>query len=65
VDVSYSPSAGDLNPQLKVERLAREAEARLFHGRRQFAALLGDGISSAYDWADAMLAEEKARYGGQ
>lgn len=64
----------------KLERAAREAEARLFHGRRQFAgialrAILEDYSSAvelkhagkwaklAFDWADAMLAEEKARYG--
>lgn len=58
MDVSYSPSAGNVNSQLKAERAAREAEARLFHGRRQFAAialkehlatlnLLGDGISES------------------
>lgn len=68
-----------MNEKVRAERLAREAEARLFHGRRQFAgialrALLSIGgvavngklaVNSklAFDWADAMLAEEEARYG--
>lgn len=67
---------------LKRERAAREAEARVFHGRRHFAGIAlkvimasphhgpyGEpayrkiAVGLAFDWADAMLAEEKARYG--
>lgn len=67
--------------QMRAERAVREAEARVFHGRRQFAGIALRALMSthcrytvdsesgkcglakaAFDWADAMLAEEKARY---
>jgi hypothetical protein len=60
----------------RAERLAREVEARIFHGRRHFAGIAlralieiygiaerSKVVGMSFDYADAMLAEEKSRYG--
>lgn len=80
--MNYAPLSDQAKAQIRLERAAREAEARQFHGRRGFASVALKALLSiesttrysdlerdkaeiarlAFDWADAMLAEEQSRY---